>query len=409
MQTSRAGISIMPDFAYHAVTPTGRTMRGIEEAASERTLEGTLKRRGLLLLDVTAASGKSTSRRGFATKRADAVEAIRYLATLIDVGFPLDRALGTVERVVARADVATALRDARDRVRGGASLADAFHDRPDVFPRIAVGMVQAGEQGGHLATALARLAEHLEREERLRAQVLSALLYPATLATVGGAAVLVLVLYVLPQFVGIIDEVGAALPRSTALLMATSTFLGKWWPVIAVATLIIGLIFVAYRRSPAGRLVIDGLLLQLPVIGPLRQNLTAARFGRSLGTLLDGGLPILTSLDVAAHTLTDAAAAEQVTRAREEVQAGVTLAQALGRGSAFPFLFHQMVELGEEAGRLPEMLERAAGAAEQTLERGLDRMVRLVEPAMIVFFGGIAGLVAVSLLQAIYGIQVTGF
>ena len=372
-------------------------------------MERDLGARGLLLLDATQSRPASPARNRFRRRRADVVEAIRYLASLVEAGFPLDRAIGTVTRVVARADVARALEIVRDRVRSGAPLADAFAEQPRMFPRLAIGMARAGERGGHLAQALKNLAEHLEREEALRAQVVSAMFYPVLVAVAGSAAVLTLMLYVLPRFVDVLGDAGAALPRSTAVLLATGSFLGQWWQLLALAAVSVTALGVTYRRSERGRAVTDALLLRVPIAGGLRQRLAAARLGRSLSTLLNSGLPILPSLDVAANSLADAAAARQVHEAREEVRAGVRLAPALGRGRAFPYLFLQMVELGEEGGLLPEMLERAATAAEQELQRGLERLVRLIEPAMIVVFGAVAGFVALSLLQAIYGMRLDAF
>jgi general secretion pathway protein F len=396
----------MPHYAYRAATLEGQTLRGVVDVASAAELERDLSARGLLLLEAAptrAPNRQATSR--FRRRRADVVEAIRYLASLLEAGFPLDRALGTVTKVVRRADVAGALDTVRERVRSGAPLADALAEQPTVFPRLAFGMARAGEQGGHLPQALKDLAEHLEREERLRSEVVSALFYPVLVAVTGSAAVLALVLYVLPRFVDVLGDMGAALPRSTAILLATGAFFGRWWLLLVPVAVAVTAVGAAYRRSEGGREATDTLLLRVPVVGALRQQSAAARLGRSLSTLLKSGLPILPSLDMAAHSLTDAAVAREVHRAREEVRAGARLAPALSRGTQFPYLFLQMVEIGEEGGLLPEMLERAATAAEQELQRGLDRLVRLIEPVMIIVFGGAAGFVALSLLQAIYGIR----
>ncbi|MDH3496502.1 MAG: type II secretion system F family protein [Gemmatimonadota bacterium] len=399
----------MPEFAYRAATPDGRIIRGVQEATSGPLLERQLSASGLLLLDVSTAPAARRTGRGFRSRRADVVEAVRYLATLIEAGFPLDRALGTTSRIVARRDVAQALLAARERVRSGVELATAFDEQGRIFPRLTVGMIRAGERGGHLPDALNRLAGQLEREEALRSQVLSALFYPAIVAVVGAAALLVLVLYVLPRFVAVLAEAGAALPRSTALLLATSAWLGRWWPLLLAGGVAAVFLIAAYRRSASGRLVLDELLLRVPVLGALRQRLVAARFGRSLSSLLGSGLPILPALEVAASGLSDTAASRQVRKARDDVRAGMRLAQALDQGAAFPFLFVQMVDLGEASGRLVEMLDRAAVSAERDLQQGLERLVRLVEPVMIVVFGALAGFVALSLLQAIYGFRAGGF
>lgn len=398
----------MPAFAYRAATAAGRTVRGIEDAETPAALERALGSRGLYPLDVapaTAALAEPAARRAFRTRRADVVEAVRYLATLMDAGFPLDRALQAVARVVARRDTAAAVLDVRERVRGGARLDDALAAHPALFPRFAVGMVRAGERGGYLARALERLAGQMEREQALRSRLLSALVYPAVMLLVGAGAVAVLFAYVLPRFVTLLADTGSALPRSTGMLLAAGRFAGQWWWAMLLAPVVLGLLVAALRSTEEGRTMVDRVLLRLPLVGPLRQRVASARLARTLSTLLGGGLPILPALEIAAASQADGAVAEEVRRAREEVRAGGRLAAALRRGGAFPFLFVQMVEVGEEGGRLPDMLERAAAALEAELERGLERMVRLVEPAMILVFGALVGFVALSLLQAIYGIR----
>jgi general secretion pathway protein F len=398
----------MPSFAYRAATAAGRTVRGVEDAETTAALERTLGSRGLYPLEVapaTAAAAEPAVRRAFRTRRADVVEAVRYLATLMDAGFPLDRALAAVARVVARRDTAAAVLDVRDRVRGGARLDDALAAHPGLFPRYAVGMVRAGERGGYLVRALERLSVQMEREQALRSRLASALIYPAVMVTVGAGAVGVLFAYVLPRFVTLLQDTGSAIPRSTAMLLAIGAFAGRCWWALLLAPVVLGLVLVAARSSEEGRGMIDRVLLRLPVVGALRQRVACSRLARTLATLLGSGLPILPALEIAAASQADGAVADAVRRAREEVRAGDRLAAALRRGGVFPFLFVQMVEVGEEGGRLPDMLERAAGTLEGELERGLDRMVRLVEPLMILFFGAVVGFVALSLLQAIYGIR----
>jgi type II secretory pathway component PulF len=393
----------MATFSYHAVTPAGQARRGTEEATSATDLERALASRGMYLL--RAEPGAAARPGGMRSRRADVVEAVRYLAILIEAGFTLDRALGTTARVVARPDIAAALRAVQEGVRGGQSLADAL-SAAGIFPPLAVAMSRAGERGGHLSEALTRLAAHLDREERVREQLVSALIYPALLLVVGGAALLTLVLYVLPRFATLLDETGAALPRSTAFVLGASGFIGRWWILLLGALLAGVAVAAAYRGTTAGRRNWDAALLRLPLVGPLRQRLAAARFGRTLSTLLSSGLPILGSLDLASQGLTDAAVAEEVVRAREEVRGGHRLGPALSRAAIFPYVFLQMVALGEESGQLPEMLDRAASLAEQELERGMERLVRLVEPILIVVFGAVIGLVALALLQALYGVRV---
>jgi general secretion pathway protein F len=396
-------------FAYRAATSTGRTIGGTEEAGTPLELERALASRGLFPLDVTPAVAATRRRRGFHGRRADVVEAIRYLATLVEAEFPLDRALATVSRVAARQDVSEAVLAVRSRVRAGGRLGDALGEHPSFFPRIAVGMVQAGERGGHLPQALSRLATQLERELSLRARLLSASLYPAAMLAVGTVAVLVLLFYVLPRLVGILDEASAAVPASTAALLWISDAAARWWPYLLGAAAAGVVLITGTVRSDTGRASLDRALLRLPVVGPLRRRLAAARFGHALATLLGSGLPVLPALEIAAQSMGDRAVGDEVLRAREEVRAGGRLAAALGRGRAFPFVFLQMVEVGEDGARLPQMLERGAAAMEQELERRLDRLVRFAEPAMILVFGAAVAFIAMALLQAIYGINVDAF
>jgi type II secretory pathway component PulF len=399
----------VPAFTYRATARDGATLRGLEEAPSAAALERVLGARGLYPLEVRVADDAAApTRRRFTSRRADMVEAMRYLATLSGSGFPLDRALGTAARVAARTDVADALKDVRARVRSGTHLADALAQHDKIFPRVAVGMTRAGERGGHLPDALTRLADQLEREHALQGRLMSAMLYPVVMLSVGAVSIVVLLLVVLPRLVGVLQDAGATLPRSTALLLGLGSLLGHGWPVLVIAAVGGYMALSSYLKKDAGQRAWHALLLRLPIVGALRRGLASARLGRSLATLLRGGLPMLAALDIAADGVVDRIAMEELRRAREEVRAGGRLAAALRRGTAFRFVFLQMVEVGEDGGQLTQMLERGAVAMERDLERGIEHLVRLAEPAMIVLLGGLVGFIAMALLQAIYSVNLAG-
>jgi general secretion pathway protein F len=399
----------VPAYTYRATARDGATRRGLEEAPSAAALERALGARGLYPLEVRVADdAEEPTRRRFVSRRSDMVEAMRYLATLCGSGFPLDRALGTAARVAARADVADALKDVRVRVCSGAHLADALAAHAAIFPRVAVGMTRAGERGGHLPDALTRLADQLEREHALQARLMSAMLYPVVMLSVGAVSIVILLLVVLPRLVGVLQDAGATLPRSTALLLGFGSLLARGWPVIAIAAVGGFMWFKSYLATDAGQRAWHGVLLRVPIVGALRRGLASARLGRSLATLLHGGLPMLAALDIAADGVVDRVAMEELRRAREEVRAGGRLAAALRRGTAFRFVFLQMVEVGEDGGQLAQMLERGAATMERDLEGGIDHLVRLAEPAMIVVLGGFVGFIAMALLQAIYSVNLAG-
>jgi general secretion pathway protein F len=407
----------VPAFSYRAATRQGAVLDGTEDAPSAAVAERALRRRGLVPLrlepaaaqvGLTATGAGAPTLASLRSPRADVARVVRYLAALVSAGFPLDRALGTAERVAGHPAVRAALHGVRARVRAGAVLADALAEHPRVFPEVAAGVVRAGERGGTLASALTGLADQLEREAALRARVLSALLYPAIMLAAGTAAVAVLLLAVLPRLVSLLADAGAAVPRSTTLLLAAGDWAARWWPACVGAVAVAAVGYSAYRRTRSGRLVVDRLWLGVPLVGGVRRLHAAVRFGRALSALLESGLPVLPALSVAADAVGDAAVAAEVRSAREQVRAGGRLGAALGRRRVFPFLFLQMTDVGEESGRLAEMLGRAANTMEQELERTLDRMVRLVEPALILLLGGAVGFVALALLRAVYSIRAEG-
>jgi len=396
------------EFTYRASTAGGEILRGVERGPSRASIERALVDRGLLPLEVEAVGASRKRRPWQRQRRLDVIEAIHNLATLSAAGFTLERALGVAAGVASRADVAAALGHVRTQLRAGADLAAALAAHPRQFPPVAVGMVRAGLRGGDLSGALADLAAHLEAEEELRQEVVSALVYPALLAVVGGVALLFLLLYVLPRLAATLGDLGAGLPTSTMTLLRIGDALRHGW-IVAVLLGVLGAAgWAVHRRSSRSRAALHAALLTLPVIGPLRQRGVAVRFGRMLAALLRSGMPVPAAMEVAAEGISDIAAAAELRRARARVEAGTTLAEALDGGRALPRLFVQMVEVGEESGQLPELMSRGAASAERELRRGLTRAVRLIEPVFIVLFGLIAGLVALGLLQTIYGLRVDG-
>jgi len=269
--------------------------------------------------------------------------------------------------------------------------------------------VRAGERSGDLDSAFGRLADQLERDEQLRGRILSAAIYPLLLAIVGSIAVTVLLMFVLPRFVELLEGSGAALPRSTAFLLALSSALQRYWPALLLA---MGSILAAGlwgRTTPGGRRLWARVLLGIPLVRTLRRYALAARFARLTGVLLGGGAPLLTALDDATESIGDPIARDDVARIRTRVREGASLRQAISEGPLFPPLLAQLVAVGEEAGRLREFLLKSADIFEDRTERSTQRLATLAEPAMIVVFGVIVAFVALSLLQAIYGINAGSF
>jgi type II secretory pathway component PulF len=358
-------------------------------------------------VSVAGASSPSRSLLRFGRRRA-VLEVTRALAALLPAGMPLSRALATSAHVAA-GDLAEVLEAVRARVERGQSLAVALAEHPDYFPSLYVGMVRAGERSGDLAAAFVRLTDQLERQDQLRARLLSASIYPLLLALVGGVAMVVLLLFVLPRFAELLAGAGATLPRSTAMLLAASEGLQRYWPALFLIPLLAGAGVVACRSAGRGGSLAAMLLLRVPLVGRLRRTLLAARFARVTGVLLGGGAPLLVALTEAVHSLDDPLARSETERIRDRVREGRPLHGAIAEGPLYPPLLARLVAVGEESSRLQEFLLKAAELFEDRAERALHRLVTLAEPAMIVGFGVVVAIVALSLLQAIYSVNAGAF
>lgn len=398
----------MPSFAYEAVDATGRRQRGRLMADSAGALAKSLEERGLLVLQVaesSAAAGTSWWRPG---RAREVLEFTRAMASLLPVGMPLARALDAATGVTTK-DVAESVADVRARVERGVPLADALAEHRRLFNPLYVGIIRAGERSGDLDSAFARLAEQLEREEQLHARIVSAAIYPLLLASAGTIAVCVLVFFVLPRFVTLLEGSGATLPPTTRALLAATAVIQRAWPVLAMVPFA-GAAFAAWvRNTEEGARAWSRLLLSLPLVRTLRQYALSARFARLLGVLLSGGAPLLPAIDDTMESIGDPVARDDIARVRAMVREGSSMRQAVGESTLFSPLLAQLIGVGEDAGDLRTFLVKSADIFEERTERATQRVAALAEPAMIVVFGAIVAFVALSLLQAIYGINANSF
>jgi type II secretory pathway component PulF len=396
-------------FHYRAIDRAGHRVKGREAAASPAALAQTLESRGLLVLDLTPATEPegAVARIGF-RRRHEVLEVTRAMSALLPAGLPLTRALAA-SSALATGDVAGVLAEVRTQVERGEPLAAALAQHPHLFSPLYTGMVRAGERSGNLSGAFTRLAAQLEREDELRSKILSASIYPLLLAVAGGAAVVVLLVFVMPRFVELLQGTGAALPRSTAMMLALSAMMRRFWPFVLALATTPALVAAWMRVTPNGRRASANLFLSVPGIGAFRRHALAARFARLMAVLLSGGAPLLAALDDTLECLSDPVAKDEVTRIQIRVREGVSLQAAISEGALFPPLLGQLVAVGEESARLQDFLLKAAEILEERTHRSLERMVALAEPAMIVCFGGMVGFVALSLLQAIYSVNAGSF
>jgi general secretion pathway protein F len=394
-------------YQYRAATAEGRVIEGVLQSRSRQAVLETLHRQRLYPVTIDEVStGRRSARQSRIGSGAALTLWARNTATLLGAGVPLDEAVKFTADHVGNESVSEALRRVRRQLQGGASLAEALSADPKVFSPIFPAMISAGEATGQLDLVFERLAAHLEERAELRSQIKSAFLYPILMSLVAALGVVVLLGFVVPRFTAMLAEVGGTLPLSTRLLVAASGLLTRWWwlwiPLVGAA--LYGGV-TALRRPPAQRRW-HAMRLQWPVLGDLELNYATAQLTRTLGVLLQSGVSILPALRIARTTVTNVVVRDSVERATTVVGEGGALAGSLAE--TLPGLAAQMLAVGEESGRLDELCLRVADTYDTEVRRTLRTLVALIEPTMIILFGGLVGFVALAMLQAIYSINASG-
>jgi len=392
----------MTPFRYRAARDDGGIVEGIVDAGSSDQACGLIADRGLYPITVAGVEAAELARRP--ASRRDLAIVFQSIAALLSAGVPLERAVASSE-AVARGALRETLAAARTRLHEGYSFAQALGAGQGVVPGIVLGMLRAGERGSQLPLALEQVAKHLEQEAELVARVRQALAYPLLLAVVGVASVLVIGTVIVPRFGELLGDLGQDLPAATRVLLEGSTLLSHYW-FLLVPAIAGGIAFGGeVHRWPTIRLSVDEALLRTPLVGPVRLALATSRIARALGGMLAAGMPLLAALEAAREAAGDRAVADRLGRARERVTQGAPLSASLAREGVLAASALELVQVGESSGRLAEMARRAGDLAAQEAERGLKTLVTLVEPALVVTFGGLVAFVAAALLQAVYAIR----
>jgi len=347
--------------------------------------------------------GGGTSTR---VRQRDLMAMTQMLATLFEAGLPLDRALSILEELAPSPRIRTIVSDLLRSVRGGSSLSEAMtkhHPRP--FSRLYINMVRSGEKGGVLEVSLRRLAEFLEARAAFNEAVVSALAYPAVILTVGAGAIIFLMTFVIPRFAIIFKDLGQAIPLPTQILLEVSGAVVSYWWIGVLVALAAVLGWRMWTSSAEGRLAWDQTLLRLPLIGGLTLKVETARFARTLGTMLKSGVPVLGAMAVVGDMMSNQAVGGAVGRLAEGVKRGGTIASGMQEHTAFPSLAVHMVRVGEETGRLEEMLLKVADTFETDVRSELKRVLGLLEPAIILGMGVLVAFIVVAMLLAIFSIN----
>jgi len=397
----------MAMFRYKALSPAGESLDGQMEAASAAEVISRLQDAGNIPIEAKPADEAGGGGLGTLFKRADmnnaqVLQFTQQLATLLGAGQPLDRALQILLDLPESEQARKVIERVRETVRGGAPLSQALEQQHGVFSRLYVNMVRAGEVGGSLHDTLKRLADYLERSKALRESVINALIYPSILVLMVLAALLLLLGYVVPQFLPLFEDMDVDLPLLTAVVLALGNFVRAWWWLLIVIG-VAGVVMMRRRlREPESRLAFDAWLLRRGLVGGLVARLETARLARTLGTLVHNGVPLLTALSIARNVMGNTALAEAVDEAAKDVKTGGGLAPSLAKSKRFPRLALQMVAVGEESGELDGMLTKVADTFDVEVKNTVDRLLAALVPAVTIFMALVVALIMMAILIPIF-------
>jgi type II secretory pathway component PulF len=398
----------MPTFQYKAKTRAGELVSGELAAGDRRAALAELSKLGFFPLSVDSsepepgAGGKGGVRHR--VKARDILMFTQQLSSLLKSGMSLSQALGTLERRSQRRALGAVLGELRNGIVQGETLSDSLAKHPRLFSRFFVNLIRAGEASGSLDEVLLRLGKHQEQMAEVREKVIGALIYPLIIVGVGICTIMFFMLVMVPRFSAMFKEMGAAMPLPTRVLIWLSDkFVAYWW--IGGLAVVVGVTVYRIRaRTPEGKLAIDVLKLRLPVFGKILMANALAQFARTLATLLENGVPVLTALQIVEDTMTNQVIANELREARTRVTDGTSISQPLSKGKVFPPLLIDMLAVGEESGEVVPALKNIADTYEQELTRMLKIFTTLLEPVIIIIMAVVVGGIVMSILMAVFSI-----
>ena len=396
----------MATFTYDAVDPSGRMVKGKVEADNEQVVLAKLHEQSfhVVSLGESKAGFKMQIAGGKATKIKLQTLVIfsRQFATMIDAGIPIIKCLDILESQTKEDAMKMVINATRKDVKGGLSLTDAIAKHPNAFTKLYINMIRAAEIGGILDVILDRLAGFLEKEMEIRGKIKSAMMYPIIVLNFAGVMVLALFMFVLPRFKEIFLSMNVEMPPVTLALFATGDWLQKFWWVVIICGIGAFIGFKQYDKTPKGHYNIDKAKLKLPIFGDLSLKLSISRFCRTFGTLIASGVPMMRSLEIIGETSGNAVLAEAIANARVSIREGAKISQPLAASGLFPSMVTHMVDVGEETGRLSEMLCKVADFYDDEVDAMVKGLTSLIEPLLIVSMGVLVGFIAISVMSPIF-------
>lgn len=396
----------MPIFKYLVKNKQGENIRGKVEAVSKAQAVSTLMGRDLFVIDVThlgQQDGILNSLMHNKVKFTDLVNFTRQLATMINAGLPLATSLSILEEQ-GKTEMAKLTGNLLKDVEGGMNFSAALSKYKESFSRIYVQLVKAGEMGGVLDSVLDRLATTMEKEKDFRAKTKGAMIYPVIILIAMTAVVAVMMIAVIPKLTAMYQDFGADLPATTKVLMSVSNFFVHSWWFIALVAVGFFLSIRAWKKTPQGEKAIDAFFLKMPIVGVLKQKIVLTNFTRTLSLLLGAGVSLLEALDIVASAIESAVYREQLHEVNKQVEKGVTLSDAIARYENFPSILYQMIAVGEETGKLDEILTKISEYFEKESEYAIKNLTTAIEPMIMILLGLGVGFIVVAIIMPIYSL-----
>ncbi len=400
----------MAQYLYKAATLDGQTVEGFMDGRDEENIVQNLHQLGYIPIRIISTQEKRPSLRlsSFLPQRVGLKSLLTFtqeLSTLISAGLPLDRSLSILGSLTENERLRETVKDVLKRIEGGNSLAEALGNHPRIFSKLYVNMVKAGESGGFLEVILSRLALYLQNTKEIKDYLISVMIYPLILTMVSGVSIAILATFVIPRFARIFSDMGQAIPLPTQMVLSLSHYIRNYWWVGLGILVAIYLGLRAYNQNEERRLRWDRFKLKWIAVGELIKKIEVARFSRTLGTLLQSGVSILPALNLVKEISQNRVISRSITHVHDRLREGKAISKSLEEAEVFPPLAVHMIGVGEETGRLDEMLIKIAETYEENVRNTVKRFVSLLEPLIIVVMGAVVGFIVISMLLAIFSIN----
>jgi type IV pilus assembly protein PilC len=393
----------VPEYVWKGKTREGKVVSGSRTAENKETVMALLRRDQILVSSVKEKGRElALPKFGGGVPARDLAIFTRQFSVMIDAGLPLVQCLEILGSQQENKTFAKILQQTRMDVEGGASLADAMKKHPKAFDDLYTNMIAAGEAGGILDTILKRLATYIEKNVKLKSQVKGAMVYPVAVLSIAAIVIMVILWKVIPTFAAMFAGLNAQLPLPTRIVIALSNWLVRLLPFLVVGAVLLVVAFRRYYATYAGRRVIDKMIINAPIFGPLMRKIAVARFCRTLSTLISSGVPILDGLEITARTAGNAIVEDAIMVVRKGVESGLTVAQPLRETGVFPPMVVQMIGVGEQTGALDAMLSKIADFYEEEVDQAVANLLTLMEPIMILFLGVTVGGIIVAMYLPLF-------